>query len=591
MAAGGVGVKTVIEKLRGWPAAILVILLATAVLLYKPLIQGAGYTHSYFFNAGWVLDFSDALKHGQFPPRWMHGGFNGLGSPSFYYYPPLAFYVAAFVRAVLGPNADHSHIIAGAVYLMTAASGLTMFAWLRGKTGEGWIGMAWALGGALAYVFAPYHQLDHLVRGSLGETAAYAAVPFVMLALERAAASRRWIPGLAFAYAALLTSHLAIAMLVSVSVIPIFALHLVLKAPKEQRVAVAARGAAGVLLGVAIAASYLGPALFMQRYASLQWMFGAGAGDAANWTLLAPGRWPERPFADSMAWLGWGTGALGLTAILAVFGEGFRRIDERQKDAVVWGAITLFGLALFALPWVWRGPTGLLLGKAQFAYRILLGMEFAAITAVVLAAANGRASRLVMLVPLCLIPLHQGYGLNANDITMHLMHNGDLTGEINQMIVTRRSPQEHLPAGVDISSPRFADAAYMSGFADVPQAQPLDDAAKVTRTGTMPDGTMIVILDAPRPTQVVLHRFYYPTWHAYRVQDGPDPEVPVQASGRERLLSFRADAGANTYRIRIERSTLEKVSDALSLLAVLVALALLYPSVIEGLKKIRKPAI
>lgn len=581
--------KITIEKLRGWPAATVVILLATAVLLHKPLVQGAGYTHSYFFNAVWVLEFSDALKHGQFPPRWLYGGFNGLGSSSFYYYPPLAFYVAAFARAVLGPNADHSHIIAWAVYLMTAASGLTMFAWLRGRTGAGWAGLGWALAGALAYILAPYHQLDHLVRGSLGETAAYATLPLVMLTLERAAASRRWIPGLAFAYAALLMSHLAIAMLVSVSILPIFAAYLILKAPKNERAGVVLRGAAGALLGAAIAASYLGPAILMQRYASLQWMFGAGTGDAYKWALLRPDLWPERPFADAMAWLGWGTGALGLVAILAVVGEGFRQADERLKAAVVWGAITLFGLTLYALPWVWSGPTGHLLGKAQFAYRILLCLEFAAITAVVLAAAGGRASRMVMLAPLCLLMLKQGYDLNADSVRMHLAHNGDLNSEINQMIVTRRSPQEHLPAGVDISSPRFADAAYMNGFADVPQAQPLDAAAKVTRTGTMPDGTMIVILDAPRPTDVVLHRFYYPTWRAYRVQPGPDAAVPAQAFGRERLVSFRADAGANTYRIRIERSTLEKVSDAISILAVLAALALLFPSFIEGLKKFAKP--
>jgi len=583
-------VKIVIEKIRGWAVAAFVVLLVTALVLHKPLVQGAGYTHSYFFNAVWVLEFSDALKHGQFPPRWLHGGFNGLGSSSFYYYPPLAFYVASLARAVLGPNADHSHIIAWTVYLMTAASGLTMFAWLRGKTGEGWAGLGWALAGALAYVLAPYHQLDHLVRGSLGETAAYVTVPLVMLTLERAAISRRWIPGLAFAYAALLMSHLAIAMLVSVSIIPIFALYLILKAPKAERLGVAMRGAAGGLLGAAIAASYLGPAILMQRYASLQWMFGVGIGDAYKWALLRPDLWPERPFADSLAWLGWGAGGLGLAAILAVVGKGFRAADERLKAAALWGGVTLFGLVLYALPWVWSGPMGHLLGKAQFAYRILLCMEFAAITAVVLAAAGGRWSRLA-LAPLCLLMLKQGYDLNADPIRMHLVHNGDLNAEINQMVVTRRSPQEHLPAGVDISSPRFADAAYMNGFADVPQARPLDAGATVTRTGVMPDGTVIVMLKAARPTEVVLHRFYYPTWRAYRVQDGADPAVPVQAYGRERLLSFRADAGTNTYRIRIERSTLEKASDALSLLAIALALALLFPSLIEGLKKIRKAAI
>lgn len=583
--------KIAIEKARGWPLAAGVVLLATAVLLHRPLIQGAGWTHSYVFNSVWILEFSEALKQGQFPPRWLHGGFNGLGSSSFYYYPPLAFYVTSMTRAVLGPNADHSHIAAWAAYVMTAASGLTMFGWLREKTGEGRAGLGWALAGALAYVFAPYHQIDYFVRGAMGETAAYATVPFLMLALERAAGSRRWIPGLAIAYAGLLVSHPAIAMLVSVGIIPFFAGSLILKAPSDQRRAVAMRGAAGALLGVAIAASYIGPALFMQRYASLQWMFGAGPGDPYNWTLLRPDLWPERPFASAMAWLGWGTGAVALAAIAAVAGKGFRQADQRLKDAVLWGAIALFGLTLYALPWVWHGPTGLLLGKAQFAYRLLLGMEFAAITAAVLAAASGRWRKLLVPVPVCLLMLSHGYGLLGDDIAKHLIHNGDLSGEINQMIVTGRTPQEHLPAGVDIASPRFADSASMSGFDDTPPARPLDPGARVTRTGVMPDGTMIVMLDAPRPTAVVLRRFYYPTWRAYRVQDGRDPEIPVQAFGRERLLSFRADAGVHAYRIRIERSPLEKACDALSLLAILVALALLVPSVMEGLKKIRKAAI
>lgn len=581
--------KTVLKAARGWPLAILVVLTAVAVLLHKPLVQGTGYSHSYFFNSAWVLEFNDALHRGQFPPRWMHGGFNGLGAPSFYYYPPLAFYVAAAVRVVLGAGADHSHITAWAVYLMTAASGLTMFAWLRGKAGVGW-----ALAGALAYIYAPYHQIDYFVRGALGETAAYAVLPFVMLALERAAASRRWIPGLAFAYAALITSHLVIAMLVSVAVIPGFALWLVLKAPKEARVAVILRGAAGALLGVAMAASYLGPATLMQPYASLQWMFGSGGFDPYNWTLLRPDLWPMRPFSDAMAWLGWGTGALGLSAILAVVGRRLLRDlpDERLKDAAVWGAITLVGLTLYALPWVWHGPTGKLLGKAQFAYRVLLGMEFAAITAVVLAAAGGRWLRLLVLVPLCLIPLKHGFDLNADDFRMHLARNGDLNTEIAGEIQARRMPQEHLPAGVDIRSPRFADPVYMRGFLDVPMAAPVEPgAAKVTRTGVMPDGTVIVMLEAARPARIVLHRFYYPTWHAYRVQDGRDPEVPVGVIGPERLLTFQADAGAHAYRIRIERSTLEKVCDALSVLAILAALALLCPSVMERLKKFRKAAI
>lgn len=568
--------------MRGWPLAILVVLLVSGLLLAQPLAHGAGYSHSYIFNAAWTLEFSDALSRGQLPPRWLYDGFHGLGAPSFYYYPPLAFYVTALVKALGG--GDHAHVLAWASYAMTAASGLTMFAWLRGKTGD-----AWALAGAVAYVLAPYHQVDYFVRGALGETSAYAVVPFVMLALERTAASWRWIPGLAIGYALLITAHLVIAMLVSVGVISLFAAWLVWKAPADQRLAVTARGAAGALLGVAMAASYLGPAVLMQRYASLGWMWVTAPYDPYNWALLRPDLWPFRPFSDAMAWLGWGTGALGLAAILAVAG---RTMPERLREAALWGAITLFGWLLYALPWVWHGPTGLLLGKAQFAYRLLLGMEFAAITAIVLAAAGGRWLRVLVLATLCLLPLKHGLDINRQDVAMHREGRGDHNQRINDQISTRFSPQEHLPAGVDLTSPRFRDLETMSGFADLPEAAPIDpSAARVVRTGSTRDGTVVVALDADRPTRVVLKRFYFPTWRAYRVQDGKDPAVAVAPFGRERLLSFQADAGSHIYRIRIERSTLEKVCDTLSVLAILAALALLCPSVMERLKKFRKPAI
>lgn len=570
------------EAMRGWPLAIVVLLLVSGLLLAQPLAHGAGSSHSYIFNAAWTLEFGDALGRGQLPPRWLYGGFHGLGAPSLYYYPPLAFYVTSLVRALSG--GDHAQVLAWASYVLTAASGLTMFAWLRNKTGD-----AWALVGAAAYVLAPYHQIDYFVRGALGETAAYAVVPFVMLALERTAASWRWVPGLAFGYALLITAHLVIAMLVSLAVISLFAAWLVWRAPADQRLAVAARGAAGALLGVAMAASYLGPALLMQRYASLGWMWVTAPYDPYNWTLLRPDLWPFRPFSEAMAWLGWGTGGLGLAAILAVVG---RTLPERLREAALWGAITLVGWLLYALPGVWHGPIGLLLGKAQFAYRLLLGMEFAAVTAVVLAAAGGRWPRVLVLAVLCLIPLKHGLDITSEDIAMNREGRGDHNQQIGHQISTRFSPQEHLPAGVDLASPRFRDLETMSGFSDLPQAAPTDpSAARIIRGGSTRDGTVVVELEAARPTWIVLKRFYFPTWRAYRVQDGKDPAVAIAPFGRERLLSFQADAGLHAYRIRIERSTLEKVCDTVSILAILVGLALLSPSLMERLKKFRKAAI
>ncbi|AVQ03797.1 hypothetical protein B7G68_19310 [Caulobacter segnis] len=543
---------------------VLILAFQSFCLLRHDLGHGAGYGHSYIYNATWLLDFNNTLAQGHFPPRWLHGAWTGLGAPSFYYYPPLAFYVAAFVRYAFG-TIDYPLILAWATYLMVLGSGLSMFAWLRTRTGD-----AWALIGALIYVAAPYHLVSFYVRAAIGETAAYMTLPLFALCLERAAKSWNWVPGLALSAAALVMSHLLIAMLVFISIAPAFAAYLLLDAPPEKRRGVFLRCAAGAALGLILSASYLGPAMLMQKMALLRVMWGNDA-DPYKWALMHPAMWPSKPYSTSLALMAYGLAGAALGAIIGVAG---RKMTSTQREVLAWSIGVLIAFALYAMPWVWRGVTGLALSKVQFPYRLLLGMEFAAITAVVLAFAHGRRRvPLAALVLIATIPLGYGLALQKPAIDFHLAQVGDsISPEAASHIACRLVPEEHLPAAFG-GGPRYAADKYCMTQYDMPLAEAENDGARVTAANLFPDGSVAMAVEATRPTRIVLRKHYFPTWEIGFVQKGPDRAMATQPAGPEALLSFVAEPGAHTYRALIVRSSLEKVCDALTLAGLVFCLA------------------
>lgn len=548
----------------GWPIVLAVLLVQGALLLGPDLLRGAGLTHSYVYNSTWILEFGRALEAGQFPPRWLHGAFNGMGAPSFYFYPPLFFYVATLVD-VFVPGSNHMAIIAWTTLALTTGSGLAMFAWLRSKASD-----AWALIGAVVYLLAPYHLLNLYVRGSVGETMAYLTLPLLALALQRAARSWAWVPALALGVAALLTSHLLIALLAGVSVLPVYAGYLVAGAPAGQRWAVVLRGALGGLLGLAIAAAYLGPAMTMQGDTVMHIMWGREA-DPAKWALLTPSQWPQKPFSTSMAWLAYGVTAAALAAIAGVVG---RPRAPARDEALVWSGGVLLAFALYATPWVWQGVTGLVLGKVQFPYRLLLGMEFAAVTALVMAAAHGRVLLVAALLAASAVPMVVGYRVHDGYILLHNTVVGDRAlPDSAAHVACRRAPEEHLPHDFASAWRYAADPYCLSRYQELPLAAPEADGAKVTAASVFPDGSVAMAVEAARPTRIVLRKFYFPTWEIGRVEDGPDPVVAAEPATPEHLLSFTAEPGTHVYRARIVRSPLERVCDTISLLALAVVAA------------------
>ena len=149
--------------------------LAAVVLMAPSLLFGTLISHSSPQNLTWASQFSEQFRTGVLYPRWMPDSFEGLGSPAFYFYPPLPFWIDAIVSVVTLNLLPVNYRLAITTTLILWASGLAMHAWLAYLTPN----RRTALFGALAYMAAPYHMLDHYMRGAFAEFTAYAVLPLV----------------------------------------------------------------------------------------------------------------------------------------------------------------------------------------------------------------------------------------------------------------------------------------------------------------------------------------------------------------------------------------------------------------------------
>ena len=78
----------------------LVLAAVAAILLAPSLLEGTLISHSSPQNLTWAAQFADLFRAGILYPRWLPGSFGGLGSPTFYFYPPIAFWVDAVLSVV-----------------------------------------------------------------------------------------------------------------------------------------------------------------------------------------------------------------------------------------------------------------------------------------------------------------------------------------------------------------------------------------------------------------------------------------------------------------------------------------------------------
>jgi len=236
----------------GFAIAAAAVVLTLPMLIYGPMVSGHDtYEHLHFSE-----HFTEQFWQGDLYPRWLLRMNHGLGSPSFFVYPPLP----AFIDALLQPAAKELHLSAFRImeFLAMFGSGISAFVWLCTMTTR-----RIALAVSILYMLIPYHlTADFYRRTALPECWALVWIPLVFyFSSELMNRKRGALVGLAVSYALTIISHLISVAICSL--IPLAAAMFL--SMRGQKLRNSLRLATGMLLGIGLASFYLVPALFHSR--------------------------------------------------------------------------------------------------------------------------------------------------------------------------------------------------------------------------------------------------------------------------------------------------------------------------------------
>ena len=320
------------------------ILVLALALVLRGFLGPTGLHDSLAIYWVWADQFTAELARGTLYPRWLPASYGGLGAPVFYYYPPLAFYLTgAFGLAGLSTYAS----LIAAFGTAFAASGVGCWYWLRDRSNHPLIGAGF-------FMAAPYHLFDYVDRGALAESVAIALIPVLAIGLRRIAEKRGGIVATAVAYAAMIGTHLPLALLTSTFLIIPYAIR------HRGRIAGFALASA---LGIGTAAIYLLPALALEPYHDGAQLYRAPNLRTDYWSLFS-GNWSDPTFAM-------------VVLIIATIALAAALIAIRQRDRWAGYAIAIALVVAGLLPFFWSLP---LIEKVQFPYRALPIAELALAT-------------------------------------------------------------------------------------------------------------------------------------------------------------------------------------------------------------------
>jgi hypothetical protein len=247
--------------------------------------------HDVEFHLYSWLEVLAQWKQGIFFPRWASLAHFAYGEPRFLFYPPASWTLGALLSAIV------PWTVSASVYIWIAlvAAGVSMFVLMRR-----WLGRRNAIFAAVLYAVNPYHLVIVYWRSAFAELLASCLVPLLLLLVLKAAEEgRRAIVPLALVLAAAWLTNAPAAVMIHYSL----ALLLLLFAWQQRSARIFLVGAAAIALGAGLAAFYLLPAIYEQRWVTIAEAVSAGSRPQDNFLFIHTSDVDHDAFNRIISWV------------------------------------------------------------------------------------------------------------------------------------------------------------------------------------------------------------------------------------------------------------------------------------------------
>ena len=550
------------------------------LILGVPLLSDDGVTH-----AMWYTHFSAQLWAGDLYPRWLMGMNAGLGSPVFFYYPPVPFFLTSVLRPFFSNDPQGLQQVGVSLSIALVASGVAAYFWLREFTDRGS-----SLIAAILYMAMPYHLAEIYVRGALAEHWGFVWVPLILLFTQRIINGHRVAcVGLGISYALLIMTHLPTALILSV--VPFG--FVLLTAPKPMKIRFAGITLGSMLLGLGLSAVYILPAILTQQSVFINRMT-TGYFAYDNWFLFSKwSLWRE----DKATLLLLAADMLGIACCSFIISK-LRLGDSRQRINRFWSAAALtsvFMMTELSKPLWW---TVTVLHKIQFPWRfnVILSASVAALLAMALSSLKGHSFASVKLVKAVAIILIVVWipAITFEAWRVFPQTNPDwqaFNSKKKQLEQSRDAPeyrprwnqsiaQLNWDASIDIDNwDNLLEKEFDSMLKSVtkgeghatPQVRILEGSGQASMTVRRPREIDLHV-ETLTPALIEVPQFYYPNWTAQLV--GETGRLTTTPSEPDGLINIRVPAGNHDVQLRLDRSKSELAGQLISLASLVVALCL-----------------
>jgi hypothetical protein len=514
----------------------------TALLAVGTLVvRGNSCGHDFDFHLLSWMEVARAWHAALVYPHWVQDANYGAGEPRLIFYPPVSWLLGGLLGTVFGWHAAPVLF----VLLALAAAGSSMYLLARE-----WVSPDAATFAACVYMVNPYAMFVAYERSALGELLAGAWLPLMMLFALR---TRSSVAPLGLSVAALWLTNSPAAVMGSY-LLAILALGMWIA---ERTPWPALRAAGGMALGLGLAAFYIVPAAYEQRWVQIgraimpgmrvedSFLFGHTGNDfhnqvlrTASWVFIA-----ELIVGAIAAYLAWrkradGSARVVLTAVLPMF-----LLLQLPVSDVIWKHTP--HLEFLQFPWRWLLP---------------LSVVTCVLSAMALAAAinakHGARTRLLSLTMILALAIGGGWlffqpcddedAVGAQVAAFRLGQGTQGTDEYTPVGADNASIQQHLPL-VRVLRAAQDDTAN-STVGDNPEWRAGDPGiiAATIAAKQWNAEHWAVRLSTPESGYAVLRLMDYPSWRV-SVDGTSTLSRPLREDG---LMAVSVVAGRHTIEVQ-----------------------------------------